>query len=206
MSDDYLYNNTQVLKNLFNVKTQPELDDIEADYVSLRLKELAEQPLPGFYNSKHFLEFHQYIFQDVYAWAGQIRHLNIYKEEPVLGGLSIEYSNFEDIEQDLNNILSKFNNTDWAHYTVQEKSKIFARLVAELWKIHPFREGNTRTTITFCCQFADTHGFPTKRDIFEKNSLYVRTAMVAYNAKFKDIGDHSNAEYLEKIILDALST
>ena len=205
MIDDYLYNGTGVLKNLFNVRTQSELDDIEADYVSLRLKELVENPLPGHYDLRHFLEFHRFIFQDVYPWAGETRHLNIYKEEPVLGGLSVEYSDFHNIKEDLIATLNRFNEIDWGSKIIPEISKEFAELVAALWKIHPFREGNTRTTITFCCQFADSHGFPIKRDIFEKNSLYVRTSMVAYNAVFKDIGDHSSKQYLEKIVLDALS-
>ena len=71
MVDDYLYDGTDVLKNLFNVRTQSELDDIEADYVSLRLKELAEKPIPGNYDLDHFLKFHHFIFQDVYPWAGK---------------------------------------------------------------------------------------------------------------------------------------
>ena len=32
--------------------------------------------------------------------------------------------------------------------------------MADLWSIHPFREGNTRTIITFCCFYAEKEGFP----------------------------------------------
>ena len=71
-------------------------------------------------------------------------------------------------------------------------------------KIHAFREGNTRTTIHFCCQFADEHGFPIDRQLFEENSHYVRTALVAYNAVFSDIGDKSQKQYLEMIIRDGI--
>jgi len=41
--------------------------------------------------------------------------------------------------------------------------------------------------------------------LFEDNSLYVRNALVAACAVFKDIGDKSNCEYLQRIILDAFS-
>ena len=40
-------------------------------------------------------------------------------------------------------------------------------------------EGNTRTTIRFCCQFADEHGFPIDRQLFVENGHFVRTALVA---------------------------
>lgn len=66
------------------------------------------------------------------------------------------------------------------------------------------REGNTRTTITFCCQYADEMGFPINRKLFEENSRYVRTALVAYNAYFADGSDFSKKEYLERIVYDAL--
>lgn len=70
--------------------------------------------------------------------------------------------------------------------------------------IVPLPEGNTRTTITFCCQFADEMGFPLDRKLFEENSMYVRTALVAYNAFFSDGTDFSKKEYLRKIVYDAL--
>ena len=55
-----------------------------------RLRELAENPLEGGYNVDHLTEMHKYIFQDIYEWACKIRTINIEKEEPALGGLSIE--------------------------------------------------------------------------------------------------------------------
>ena len=43
---------------------------------------------------------------------------------------------------------------------------------------------HTQNNITFCCQFADEMGFPLDRKLFEENSMYVRTALVTYNAFF----------------------
>ena len=65
-------------------------------------------------------------------------------------------------------------------------------------------EGNTCTTITFCCQFLAEMGFEINRELFEKNSRYVRTALVAYNAYFADGNDFSKKEYLERIVFDAM--
>ena len=47
MCDPYLYENTEVLKNKLDIRTQDGLNDAEADYVVYRLKELAMNPLPG---------------------------------------------------------------------------------------------------------------------------------------------------------------
>lgn len=92
----------------------------------------------------------------------------------------------------------------WGKYDINKLAKHFSHDLAALWKIHAFREGNTRTTIHFCCQFADDRGFPIDRQLFEENSHYVRTALVAYNAVFSDIGDKSQKQYLEMIIRDGI--
>ena len=47
MIDPYVYPGTDILKNVLNIKDRQGLDDAEADYVSLRLRELAETPLLG---------------------------------------------------------------------------------------------------------------------------------------------------------------
>lgn len=76
--------------------------------------------------------------------------------------------------------------------------------MAELWKVHPFREGNTRTTVTFCCDFAESKGFGLDRGLFKDNSQYMRDALVAATAKFSDIGDYSKPNYLYTIVKDGM--
>ena len=58
--------------------------------------------------------------------------------------------------------------------------------------------------MTFCCQYADEVGLNPNRELFEDNAAYVRTALVAYNAVFSDIGDKSQKQYLEMIIRDGI--
>lgn len=163
-----------------------------------RLKELAMNPLPGEYNTEHLLKMHHYIFQDLYEWAGEPRIIAIYKEEDVLGGMSVEYSDPFDIVKDIHNILSDMRGKPWKDMDRKRATVEFCDSLARLWKVHPFREGNTRTTITFCCQYADAVGLKINRELFEKNSRYVRTALVAYNAYFADGSNFSKREYLEK--------
>lgn len=186
MRDPYLYEDSQVLRNKLNIKDQDKLDEAEADYVVYRLKDLAMNPMPGEYNTEHLLKMHHYIFQDLYDWAGEPRVIAIYKEEDVLGGMSVEYSDPFDITKDIHFILFDMRKKAWKNMTREQAATEFCDSLARLWKVHPFREGNTRTTITFCCQYADEIGLNMNREIFEKNSRYVRTALVAYNAYFAD--------------------
>lgn len=204
MRDPYLYEDEEILRNKLNIHKKDLLEDAEADYVVYRLKELALNPLSGNYHTKHLLQMHEFIFQDIYDWAGQPRSISIYKEEDVLGGLSIEYSEPLNIINDIHHVLSDMRTKKWNNMSRTQLAKEFCGSLSNLWRIHPFREGNTRTTITFCCQFADEMGFPLNRKLFEENSIYVRTALVAYNAYFSDGSDFSKKEYLENIIYDAL--
>lgn len=204
MTDPYVYPGTSTLKNLLGIQDKNRLDDAEADYVSLRLRELAEYPLDGDYSVSHFAKMHKYIFQDIYGWAGEFRTINIEKEEPALGGLSVEYSDKAEIRDDLTKVLNKMNSRTWADMALSDKVKCFSEDLAAIWKVHAFREGNTRLSVTFFCQFIEAHGIPINRTIFEKHSAYARTALVAYCAVFHDLGDLSKKEYLEKIIGDAL--
>lgn len=205
MRDPYLYEKSHVLKNKLNIRTQEELDDAEADYVVYRLKDLAMNPMPGEYDTEHLLRMHYYIFQDLYEWAGKPRIISMYKEEDVLGGMSVEYSDPFDIMKDIHFILSDMKQKPWKEMGRKQATTEFCGSLAKLWKVHPFREGNTRTTITFCCQYADEIGLKINRELFEKNSRYVRTALVAYNAYFADGSDFAKKEYLERIVYDAMA-
>jgi cell filamentation protein len=205
MRDPYLYEDVPVLKNKLGIKDQAQLDAAEGDYVSLRLKAVAQDKLPGDYHTPHFLQMHEHIFQDLYDWAGCPRTIVIFKEEDVLGGLSVEYSDPFDIVNDIHHVLTDMRNKAWKEMDRRTAALEFCDTLAKLWRIHPFREGNTRTTVTFCCQFIEEQGFEIKRELFENNARYVRTALVAYNAYFADGQDFSKKEYLERIVIDAFS-
>ena len=58
MLDPYVYPGTSILRNVLDIQKQQMLDDAEADYVSLRLRELAEYPLEGEYDVDHLTEMH----------------------------------------------------------------------------------------------------------------------------------------------------
>jgi len=71
MLDPYVYPSTDILKNILGIQERKLLDDAEADYVSLRLRELAESPLRGDYDFAHISgENNQRLLNKCYAMLG----------------------------------------------------------------------------------------------------------------------------------------
>jgi len=129
--------------------------------------------------------------------------VTIEKQEAVLGYMSIEYAKPHEIEYKVNAILQNLNDEKWQNLSLDNQAEALSTGLAELWKVHPFREGNTRTTITFICQFADSKELPLDRTLFEQNAAYLRSALVAATAIFPD-GDFRKPEYLLRIVKDSL--
>lgn len=63
MPDPYVLPGTAILRNKFNLTMQQDMDDAEAKFVSLRLRELARNSIEGDYGVRHYLAFHRYIFR-----------------------------------------------------------------------------------------------------------------------------------------------
>jgi cell filamentation protein len=72
------------------------------------------------------------------------------------------------------------------------------RIAAKIWQTHPFREGNTRTVISFIVLLAAHLRIEIDYSLFEKHAAYVRNALV-----WASQGIYSKPEYLERIFLDA---
>ena len=208
--DPYINRNTDVLKNLLGISDKAKLQEAETQFTGLAMRELAKNPIKGKFDFAHLCKIHEAIFKDVYEWAGSPRIINIEKPEMVLQGISLEYSHCDEIQKKASMILTKMNAVDWNKLTLDEKAVELSKYMADLWKVHPFREGNTRTTVTFCCDFAESRGFGLDRNLFKDNSKYVRTALVAasadftYSEKYSCLGDKSQPEHLLKIVKNGL--
>lgn len=199
MRDPYLYEDVPVLKNLLNIKDAKKLERAEADITSVRLLVVDGIVQSMAFDLQRLFTIHKHIFGDIYKWAGAIRKIPIVKGERILGGDTIRYSQPKHIERDCVSILKKLNEADWTAYGVHETAKVFTKLIAALWQVHPFREGNTRTVITFATQFAEAHGFRMDKSLLKDSAAYVRDALV----KASD-GEYSEYSYLEKIFEDAI--
>ena len=120
--------------------------------------------------------------------------------------MSVEYCDQALIETELDTVLEEMRASDWSALSLEEKTLLFSNQIARLWKIHPFREGNTRVITHFYCQYYDSRNSQINRKLFEQNAKFFRTALVAANAVFKDIGDKSDTSHLRRIVGDAISS
>ena len=147
--DPYCYPDSSVLKNKADLTTQDALDEFETAMTFAR----AEEPLPrGRLSASHYRAIHHHLFQDVYAWAGKDRTVRLSK-----GDSTFCYP--EHIGAEMKRVFSWLRQEDFLR---RESRADFAQnaayLLAELNAIHPFREGNGRTQLTFLALLADQAG------------------------------------------------
>ncbi|NLT58559.1 MAG: hypothetical protein GXX99_06310 [Clostridiales bacterium] len=201
--DRYLNKKKKILKNKFGTEDKGLLREIEANYTALRLREIALSPLPGDYDYAHFCAIHQYLFQDIYAWSGAPRMMDICKPEKVLGGKSVDYAPHREIPALAAAAITRMTSIDWAALSFEEQVSRFAACVAELWKVHAFRDGNTRTVVQFCAQYADHVEMPLDRSVFYEHSCAFREALVLFTAVLTHFGDYSDREPLLALMRQA---
>lgn len=193
MKDPYIYENG-VLINNFSIKDYETLKKYEQDIVNIKFIKIEEQNF-GENNIETLKKIHKYLFEDLYPWAGEFRTIPIEKSEPILGGDTIRYSMPKDIEKNIKSILKKMNNIKWNQLSIDDKAKEFAEDIAKLWKTHAFRDGNTRTIVTFADKFSRDNNFELDLSIIKENSTYFRNYLVkATDGQYAEIG------YLERML------
>lgn len=95
--------------------------------------------------------------------------------------------------------INLLNQINWEEKDLDQKSELFTKLIAGLWQVHPFRDGNTRAIMAFAFEFAREHGFDMNKDVFLRNFTYVRDAFV-----MASIGEYSESQYLNQRVKTAI--
>jgi len=149
--DPYCYPGTNVLINRLGTRNQAELDAFEAEMTSDR----ATEPLPtGRLSYSHYRAIHRHLFQDVYPWAGRIRTVRIAK-----GGNAFCYP--EHIDREMRRIFAEsVRQKKLRRLAAEDFAQKAAHFLAELNAVHPFREGNGRTQLSFLTILAERAGHP----------------------------------------------
>lgn len=199
MRDPYLYDDVDVLQNLLNIKDDIQLETAESNITYVKLLDIDRLVEKADFDIEYLKQLHHYIFSDIYEWAGKFRTIPMIKGERVLGGDTVRYSLPDNIEKDLIKAISDLKSVEWNTLSIDQTAKIFAEKISALWQVHPFREGNTRTIITFATQFAYANGFRMDKQLLKEYAGYVRDALV----KASD-GQYSEYQYLVRIFKDAI--
>ena len=74
-----------------------------------------------------------------------------------------------------------------------------------MWQIHPFCEGNTRTTAVFLIKYLRTFGFNINDKVFSEKSWYFRNSLVRANYKNFAKNIFEDISYLEKFFYNLLA-
>jgi cell filamentation protein len=150
--DPYVYPGTRVLRNNLEIRDLLAPSQAEADSVGLALVALADQPLPGGYDLAHWQAFHRRIFGALYPWAGELRTVQIAKPNAL-------YARPEHIASYAQGIFTRLAQDRYLEGL--DRGAFLERLThyhAEMYAVHPFREGNTRSLRAFLSQLVRQAG------------------------------------------------
>ncbi|MDY6301192.1 MAG: Fic family protein [Bacteroidales bacterium] len=164
-------------------RQQSELQETEeADRAAANIAHILSTATLDF-TTHGFKMLHRQIFKGVFKHAGEFRDYDISKREWVLRGASVLYLGNADPQRALDYDIEQERQFSYTKLSNDEIVQHITRFVAGLWQIHPFGEGNTRTTAVFTIQYLRSLGFDVDNDLFALNSWYFRNALVRANYK-----------------------
>lgn len=175
----------------------------EADIVSQRIAAILAEPTFSF-SPTSYIGIHRKLFSGEYKFAGKIRDYNITKEEWGLRKDTVRYESADTIEATLEYEFERERKFSYKNLDPHEIIAHFARFIADLWQIHAFGEGNTRTTAIFTIRYLRMLGFEITNDIFAENSYFFRNALVRANYVNIPKNVHPTLVYLEQFFGNAL--
>lgn len=181
-------------------------DDIEkeeADKVSSNIAAVLSSRTFAF-NTNGFISLHRRIFDGVFKHAGEIRQYNITKKEWVLDGDTVNYLNWEDLRRAMDYDIEQEKAFSYKDLSQDQIISHITRFVSGIWQIHPFGEGNTRTTAVFTIQYLRSMGFNVDNELFASCSWYFRNALVRANYKNIKLGIDYTPVYLERFFSNLL--
>lgn len=179
-------------------------DTEEADKVSANIAKLLGEKAFVF-SPAGLISVHRRIFEGVFKHAGKIREYNITKKEWVLDGDTVLYAPATEIMPSLE---YDFNEEKKFKYRGLNTDRIIdhlIRFVSGIWQIHPFCEGNTRTTAVFLIKYLRSLGYNTDNRPFAENSWYFRNALVRANVQSPIKGIEQTDEYLKRFFENLLT-
>lgn len=183
----YCYPNSNILKNNLGIQNEKVLQTYEAKITAAKSLGLRQQGITGSFDKKHFLAIHEYLFEDIYPFAGKLREENIAKG-------NFRFAQWEYIEVELEKLLTNLKNENYlANLSKEQLAKRLAYYLSELNVLHPFREGNGRANREFIRQLALKNGYVLNlKQVSSKQILEASVISIINN------------EPLEKIIFQCL--
>ena len=194
----YCYPNSDVLKNKLNITNAEELFETEKELTIIRLQELQKNPIKGNFDFKHLKDIHEYIFQDLYDWAGKERTVEIGK-----GNL---FCTTRCLQSYAESVFNKYYSQCYAAKDdFSDFVKVFAENYGDLNALHPFREGNGRTQREFARLICLDCGYDFDLSSFTHEKM-LNASILSFekgdNSEFEDIFSQDLSPYNKNIERD----
>ncbi len=155
-------------------------NELECDFVSTRIVELLQ--IDNFELSVDYLKYvHKYLFQDVYEFAGEFRNIDFSKHEKILNNDSVAYGDCKTLKESLEYDIFLEKEKNYKDMNIVEVINNITKFSSSIWQVHPFREGNTRTTALFIEKYLISLGYEVDNTLFKDKSIYFRNALVRSN-------------------------
>lgn len=131
-----------------------------------------------------FKSYHRRLFEklnpDIYH-PGEFRIVNLTKKEPVLSGESVQYQDYGMIAESLAYDFKEEAEQNYLKMSFAEKVERITTFASRIWQVHPFYEGNTRTTAVFIEKYLASMGYGVDNEVFYRHSREFRDALVLAN-------------------------
>lgn len=209
----FTYPNSDTLKNKAGITDYDQLERHTARLTSGRAFQLDEGrgPAPTF-DQAHLQALHKHLFQDVFEWAGELRHKTFTFSDgsqaatPAMhkkGGKDFAIGN--QIDRGLDGLMSDLKAQNYLRDLdrdtfTNEAADAFARLNS----VHPFREGNGRTQREFFTALGEQAGHPlefgvisAERMTFVSVAAHERGDLEPMRRMFAEIADPERVHALE---------
>ena len=193
----------EVINSYYKNKPEEKERTEEADIVSARIAKLISDDSFSF-TVGQLISIHKQLFDGVFNHAGKLRTYNFSKKEWVLDGASVLYSDYRLIETTLQYDFETERKFDYSHLSDNELIDHLSIFISNIWQIHAFEEGNTRTTAVFVIKYLRSLGYDVANDVFAKNSWYFRNSLVRANYKHFRKGVFEDRTFIIKFLRNLL--
>lgn len=187
------YYNQLKQEKINEIEGMPLNEKKEADLVSTRIVQIL--------SSKSFVlstitlkDIHKKLFDGIINNAGEFRKYNITKEEPILNEHTVIYADYSSLEDYLNYDISEEKKFNINKENIVEH---ITKFTSDIWQVHPFSEGNTRTTAIFIEKYINSLGYNINNSLFKDNSKYYRNSLVIANYSDIQKNIYPNFEFLK---------
>ena len=193
----------EIVSSYYKNKPNEEERTKEADTIAQRIAKILSDDFFSF-TVGQLVSIHKQLFDGIFSHAGKLRTYNFYKKEWVLDGASVTYGDYRDLEAVLEFDLSLEKRFRYIGLSKEEVVEHLAIFISNLWQIHAFEEGNTRTTAVFIIKYLRSLGFDVTNDSFSENAWYFRNSLVRANYNDLSKGIEEDRSFLIKFLNNLL--